>query len=90
MESLVAMERWPQVFEDIEGATGYDPEVRDAIYAWTKAHRHDLGPIHILHRSALIGLGVRLANLKLDGILTPHRSRARFEAALEAAVRGAA
>jgi len=82
MEELLALPAWPHVYFDLEHVTGYDPALVDPVRKWTKAHRYELGEMHLYTRSRLLRTGVALANYKLRGILHAHRDRRSFEGSL--------
>jgi hypothetical protein len=86
MEALLALPVWPRVYFDLEGVSGYDASLVDPVRTWTKAHRYELGPMHLYSRSRLVRAGVALANYKLRGILHSHRDRKSFEASLRQAM----
>lgn len=74
------------LFWDAEQLDGHDGAVRDGILELLGTHRKQWTTIHVLFRSALIGVTVSAANLVLGGPIRAYRRRPEFRAAVEGAL----
>jgi len=74
-EAIVA--RGPRIAGvfDWLGMETYDSDVRKRLTDWGVRHRKMLYEIHIAHSSALVRMGVSVANVALGGMIQPHSTR---------------
>ena len=72
------VERGPRIagIFDWLGMEAYDSDVRKRLTEWGMRHRKELVEIHIAHSSALVRMGVSVANIALGGLIQPHANRA--------------
>jgi len=68
-----------EVFHDWERVTGYEAEVRPEYTRWSKSHVDRLASVHVLIRSRILAMGITVANVALNGVITAHYERAEFE-----------
>lgn len=65
---------------DWSGLTGYDPIARQICTSFMVEHRRGFEEVTILATSALVAMGVNVANLGLGGFLHATTDRDEFEA----------
>jgi hypothetical protein len=85
LEAAVALGEPITLFMDAYEARDYESAFRLEGTEWFKAHRKQVPSIQVLHRSALVTMGLSIFNLALGGGVVAHKSRESFEAALAAA-----
>jgi hypothetical protein len=71
-------------FVDATRMKNYDGGFRDRLVAFFKTHRPSVKGLHVLHASALVQMGLAIANAAL-GFVNGYRDHSQFEAAIEAA-----
>ncbi|MCA9577974.1 MAG: hypothetical protein R3B40_02085 [Polyangiales bacterium] len=69
-------------FHDWFGVTGYDIRSQRDLTAWHARHRLDVEGLDIGVRSAMVRMGVTVANVPLRGLIRLHDDEARFSAAV--------
>jgi hypothetical protein len=67
-------------FHDWDAMTGYELQARIALTKWTVQHRRRFEAIHFLLTSPIVRAGVTIADFALGRFMTPHASRAAFDA----------
>lgn len=72
------------MFWDLAELTSYHSDLRVCTTRVLISHRKQLQEIHAYAQSKLVWMGISVASLALGGLVTNHRSRTSFEAALEA------
>ena len=83
------LERGPRIagIFDWLGMEAYDSDVRKRLTEWGVRHRKELVEVHIAHSSALVRMGVSVANIALGGMIEPHATRvtllAKYNALIE-------
>ncbi len=75
-----------QIFHDFRGVEGYAPEARRVLVEWGVQNKDSIAATHVLFRSKLVSMGVRLATRLLQGQLEGYSDPKRFEAALARAI----
>jgi hypothetical protein len=68
---------------DWSGLTGYDPVARQICTTFMLEHRRAFENVTILATSALVAMGVNVANLGLGGFLQATTDRTEFEALVQ-------
>jgi hypothetical protein len=68
---------------DWSGLTGYEPVARQICTSFMVEHRRDFEAVTILATSALVAMGVNVANLGLGGFLHATTDRDEFEALVQ-------
>jgi len=71
------------LFVDFEHLDNYESGLRTRGTAYFVQRRASIASLHMLARSRLVAMGVAVANLALDGIMTFHSTRGPFNAALD-------
>jgi hypothetical protein len=78
----IAHEGHAVALHDWSGLTGYDTAARHLCTAWMRTHRASFADVTILVSSALVAMGVNVANIPLGGFLYATTDRAAFDAAI--------
>lgn len=86
VEELIKRSRRAHLFWDAEELTNYDAEVRDAFVQMFLSNRSKWDGLHILFRSALIGMTVGAVGLVFRGALKSYREPDKFFDAVERAL----
>jgi hypothetical protein len=79
---IVAAER-AIALHDWSGLTGYEPVARQICTRFMVEHRRSFVDVTILATSALVAMGVNVANLGLGGFLYATTDRAEFDARMK-------
>jgi hypothetical protein len=69
-------------FYDLWELTSYDSPLRVELTNWHLRDRRNLRSLHTVTQSKIVKMGVTVANVAL-GVITQHKDRRSFEAALE-------
>lgn len=85
LEAAVATGNQITLFMDAYDSGDYESAFRVEGTEWFRAHRKQVPNIHILHRSAIVTMGLSVFNLALGGGVVAHKTRESFEAALATA-----
>jgi hypothetical protein len=75
-----------RVFFDMEGVSNYDSALRTELTAHVLKHRERVGGFDLFTKSKLVAMGVSVANLALNGLVTSHPQRDAFVNAFTAAL----
>jgi hypothetical protein len=78
----IAREGHAVALHDWSALTGYDTAARHLCTAWMRTHRASFDDVTILVSSALVAMGVNVANIALGGFLYATTDRAAFDAAI--------
>lgn len=68
-----------RAFHDWEGVTDYDSDARLLLAPWSKEHRDKFAAVHLLLRSRVLAVGIRMVNSITNDVITPHTDRKKFE-----------
>jgi hypothetical protein len=86
LDELVARYGTLELFDDWFAVSGYEPEARRVVEAWTKDNRAALSRIHVLVSSRLVAMAVTVSNLVTGGVSISYSDRGAFERALDEAM----
>ncbi|MCA9649190.1 MAG: hypothetical protein H6712_14040 [Myxococcales bacterium] len=86
IQQLMARSGAAHVFWDAEGLESHDGPVRDEFVGLFRNNRSQWAGLHVLFRSALIGMTVGAVGLLFRGALKGHRDRDSFRKAIDAAL----
>jgi hypothetical protein len=77
------------VFWDTEKTSGYKTECRQSLETWQKKHQPTMVSSTVFVRSKLMAMAISITNLTLGSFHKSTADRAKFEAMIRAASRGA-
>jgi len=87
IDAYAAKHSFPGIcFGDFEELTDFDWEARMALVRWNMKHRTEAQRFHLLMRSPVVQLALRVVSIALGDLVVVHENRATFEAAYTAAL----
>jgi len=72
----------PMVFVDADDVHGYEVQVRLVFQTWAQRNRDSIEGVWVLYRSALVKMGVGLAQAFTGGVIRGYGSTEEFDRAL--------
>lgn len=86
LDRIIGKQHGIDMFDDFELFTRYDPGVREVYAEWNVERGPQIGISHVLVRSKIVAMGLSVVNIAQRRRMDTYANRARFEAALSAAV----
>ncbi len=88
LEEMRSRGRTFYIFADCVQLKNYEGSFRDQLTDWFMKNRQSMAGLHVLHSSALVSMGLAIANAALRGFVTGYRDPAEFASAKRAIVTG--